>query len=232
MYEKYLDILIKVPLFTGFSSEEILSLLKCTNPIINDFNKKDYVIIEGEKSDSIGIMLDGDASICRENAAGNRIIISVVNSGGIFGEMTAFSNQSMWPATVIANKKCKILFLKTDKILNQCKNTCLWHRNLIQNFLMIISQKALMLSQKVEYLTIKSMRVKISKYLFEQYKKTGNTTFRLSMNRNILADFFNVARPSLSREIARMRDEGIIEFHKESFKILNLEIIRKSLLES
>jgi CRP-like cAMP-binding protein len=92
----------------------------------------------------------------------------------------------------------------------------------------IISEKALMLNRKVEYLAIKSMRAKISTFLLEQYKKTGKTTFMIPLNRNELADFLNVSRPSMSREMCRMKEEGIIDFHRASIRIINPDALKKS----
>jgi CRP-like cAMP-binding protein len=119
--------------------------------------------------------------------------------------------------------------LKREKIIGECRNVCPWHRMLIQNMLRIISEKALILNRKVEYLTIGSIREKISKFLLEQFKVTGKTTFTLPMNRKELADFLNVSRPSLSREMSRMRDEGIIDFHMATVKIIDLEKLKKLL---
>ena len=84
-----------------------------------------------------------------------------------------------------------------------------------------------MLNKKVEYLTIKSMRGKISTYLLEQYKRTGDKNIILSLNRNELSDFLNVSRPSMSREMCKMRDEGLIDFHLTEFEILDIESLKK-----
>jgi cAMP-binding proteins - catabolite gene activator and regulatory subunit of cAMP-dependent protein kinases len=93
--------------------------------------------------------------------------------------------------------------------------------------LKLISDKTLMLNKQVEYLSMKSMRGKISSFLIEQYKKTGYTTFILPMMRNELADFLNVSRPSMSREMGRMRDEGVIDFHKSSIRIKDIAALKQ-----
>jgi CRP-like cAMP-binding protein len=104
---------------------------------------------------------------------------------------------------------------------------CPWHRTLVTNLLGITSERALMLNKKVEYLTIKSIRGKISTFLLDLYKKTGNNNVMLNMNRNELADFLNVSRPSKSREMCRMRDEGIIDFHLSTIRIKDVEALRE-----
>ena len=81
----------------------------------------------------------------------------------------------------------------------------------------------MMLNKKVEYLTIKSMRGKISTYLLEQYRREGDVNITLPLNRNELSDFLNVSRPSMSREMSKMKDEGIIDFHLTAVKIRNIE---------
>ena len=94
------------------------------------------------------------------------------------------------------------------------------------NMLNIISNKALILNRKVEYLSIRSIRGKIIHYLLEQYKHKGKNNFTLPLNRTELADFLNIPRPSLSREMCRMRDEGLIDFHRSSIKINNVENLK------
>jgi DNA-binding transcriptional regulator LsrR (DeoR family) len=47
------------------------------------------------------------------------------------------------------------------------------------------------------------------------------------MNRQQLADFLNVSRPSMSRELSRMRDEGIIDFHLSAVRILDIERLKE-----
>ena len=97
------------------------------------------------------------------------------------------------------------------------------------NMLSVVSEKAINLNRKVEYLAMKSLRAKLSRFLLEQYKKAGKTMFVMPLNRSELSDFLNVSRPSLSREMCRMRDEGIIDFYRSSVQILDEEALKKAL---
>ena len=83
-----------------------------------------------------------------------------------------------------------------------------------------------MLNKKIEYLSIKSIRGKISMFILEQHKKTNKLIFTIEMNRNDLADYLNVSRPSMSREMCKMRDEGVIEFHLSTIKIKDLDALK------
>jgi CRP-like cAMP-binding protein len=218
--------LINCRLFQGITEDDLASLLYCLKPKIRMYKRNDYIAVSGDKFDSIGIVLQGQVSVNKENISGNRIMMTILKPGDMFGEILVFSSQSIWPSNVQAQEVCKVLFLGRDKILGGCEKVCSCHKMIIENMLKIISEKALMLNRKVEYLTIISIREKISAFLLEQHKNTGNTTFELPMNRRELAEFLNVSRPSLSREMGRMRDEGIIDFHMATVKVIDLDRLK------
>ncbi|NLY42896.1 MAG: Crp/Fnr family transcriptional regulator [Clostridiaceae bacterium] len=228
MYGRWEDILLKVPLFHGFSMENLNTLLTCLRPRIKQYKKGQYVAIEGEKQEGIGIVITGNVTVSKENITGKRVIMDVLKPGDMFGEMAVFSDNGLWPASVFAHEDCTIMFLAAHAIVDNCSRICNNHRMLMLNMLKILTQKALILNRKVEYLSIKSMRGKISTYLLEQYKKKGSPMFTLPMNRDQLADFLNVSRPSMSREMCRMRDEGIIDFHRDSVRINDLDALVKA----
>ena len=224
--ENYRDIVSKTDLFYGIEKEDIQAMLNCLKPRVCSYDRNDYIVRGGDAFESLGIVLKGEATVSKENAAGNRIVMTLLKQGDIFGEILAFSRQLVWPATVQAQESSEVIFFPREKIIGECDRMCPWHRSLIQNFLRIISERALKLNKKIEYLTIKSMRGKISTYLLEQYKRTGDKNIILPLNRNELSDFLNVSRPAMSREMSKMRDEGVIDFHLTAFRILNLEAVK------
>lgn len=226
MIKEYLDIIKESPLFYGIKEEEILCMLQCLTPKIHTYSKNEAIVNSGESIDRFGIVLEGEATILKENAEGNRIIMSVVQKGDLFGEMLVFSSGKIWPVTVRVQNSCKVLFLTNSDLIARCGKMCPWHNTMLQNFIKVLSDKALMLNKKVEYLSIKSIRGKIAAYLLEQYENSPNINIVLPLKRNELADFLNVSRPSLSREMCEMRDEGIIDFHLSTFKIKDMEALK------
>ncbi|MBM7867426.1 cyclic nucleotide-binding domain-containing protein [Heliobacterium gestii] len=214
------------PLFNGLTPEVVKAMQVCLEPKIARYKRNDVIAFAGEAFDSIGILLTGEAQVIKETAAGHRAMMDMLRPGGLFGEIVVFSTNASWPATVIAQEESQVMFIPRRKLIGQCERSCDWHRVIIQNMLRIISEKAMMLNKKVEYLSIKSMRGKLSAFFLEQQKKAGAATFRLPMKRNELADFLNVSRPSMSREMARMREEGLIDFHLETVRIIDMEALR------
>lgn len=226
MYEEWTEVLLRTKIFNNITVAELQVMLTCLQPKVSCFRKDAAIALAGDKFTGIGIILSGAAAVTKENAAGNRVIIAFVGPGDLFGEIAAFAGGGIWPATVFAQSDCTVLFLPADMIVGECPKMCASHRRLITNMLVLVSDKALLLNRKLEYLAIKSIRSKISMFLLDQYKKKGSATFMLPMKRNELADFFNVTRPSLSREMGQMRDEGLIDFHMSSVKLKDIETLK------
>lgn len=224
---KRIDILAECALFAGIPADTLATMLDCLQPKISTHAKNSFITVEGEPFTGLGIILAGEAAVVKENIAGSRSVLTTLQAGDMFGEMIAFSARKSWPASVVAQSECIVVFLPPQKITGTCPHACNGHQRLIRNMLLIVSEKALMLNRKVEYLTIKSMRAKIATYLLEQHKHNDKKTFLLPLKRNDLADFLNVSRTALSREMGRMRDEGLIDFYRSSVKLTNIEELSK-----
>lgn len=225
MVEAWYGVIKGSMLFFGISGNEAETVLNCLKPKTEEYKKGEFVARHGEPMKGLGILLAGSVSVLKENADGGRIIMNVLEPGELFGEMAVFSENRVWPAGIQAVTDSTVLFISPDKIVGSCANACSFHRQITVNMLKIISDRAMKLNKKVEYLSIKGMREKLCTYFWEQYKKQGNTLFHLPLKRNELADFLNVSRPSMSREMCRMRDEGMIDFHLSTVKIKSPEKI-------
>lgn len=227
MYTKWIDILAACKLFMDIESHQLDIMLKCIGPKIKSYSKDEIIALAEEPFTELGIVLEGSVSVAKESVAGHRTIIAVFGPGDMFGEMAAFSEEGKWPSTVMGHSDCTIMFMSAEKIVGKCENLCVSHSLLIINMLRILSDRAMMLNRRVEYLAVKTIRGKISIYLLELYKKMGKVSFTLPLKRNELADFLSVTRPSLSREMGQMRDEGIIDFHMASIEITDLEALEQ-----
>jgi CRP-like cAMP-binding protein len=80
------------------------------------------------------------------------------------------------------------------------------------NVLNILSDKALAMNRHLKHLSARNIRGKISSYLMEEYRDKGNTIFNIPMKRNELADYLNIPRPSLSREMSMMKKDGLLDY--------------------
>lgn len=220
-----IDTLLKVALFKSIEKTELEHILNCLRPVTKKFKKNELVTMEGNPFEGLGIILAGKVTITKSNEAGERIIMAQMKETDIFGEMIAFSSVKLWPATVIAVVDCEIMFVSPEAIISHCQKMCVGHKQLMINMLEIVSNKALGLNRKVNYLSIKSMRGKIAKFLMEEYTRRDKAMFEIGFNRNELAEFLHVSRPSMSRELSRMKDEGIIDYHQSTFKVIDVQAL-------
>lgn len=215
-------------LFQGIAPEDLRSLLACFNPFTKRCAKGEIAVAAGDRLTGVGIVVSGEVEILHENASGSRSLLSFVGQGHTFGEIAAFAGQKTWPATVTTRRESVLMFIATERFLGQCPRACGFHRILIQNMLKILSEKAIRLNKKVEYLEIKGIRPKLCAYLLEQRKATGSDTFILPMSKSELADYLNVSRSSMSRELGLMRDEKLLDFYLSSVRLLDVEAIKKT----
>lgn len=228
MYDKWTNLLLQTQLFKNIDENELIRMLTCLSSRIVSYKQKEYITIEKSNFSEIGIILEGEVAVIKENLAGDRIFMSKLKSGDIFGEITVFANGEQL-ATIEPVVDTTILFLPSSRIVGICPNVCAGHSMLIRNMLEVISRKAVDLNKKVEILSLKSIREKISTYLLEQYLEEGKLTFTIPLKRHELAEFLNTPRPSLSRELKKMKEEGIIDFYMNSFRIVDLEVLKKSI---
>lgn len=228
MLENFTQVLVKSPLFEGVNREELPAMLDCLQPREASYQKGAYITTAGGPLGGVGVILAGKAAVIKESAGGDRVVMTILKPGDLFGEIAAFAEKPRWPATVQAQEISAAIFLPRENIVGRCAENCIRHRVLINNMLRLISERALMLNQKVNYLTIKSMRGRISAFLLDHYRKVGQATFTLPLNRSEMADFLSVSRPSMSREISRMKEEGIIDYHLSTFRILDPDALQRS----
>ncbi len=219
MYKKWEKILLRIPLFNNIHIDELQTMLECLQPIIRTYRKGDVIALHGDRYLGVGMVLSGSVSIMKETAAGSRILIGIAETGQMFGEAAAFAGNHHWPASVYAQEKTIVMFLPPHVIVGECPRMCASHRTMIVNLLTIISSRALTLSRQVEYMAIKTIRGKLATYLLELYQKNGSSTFLLPVKRHELAQFFNVSRPSLSREMKLMKEDGLIDYHMSSVRL-------------
>ena len=214
-------------LFRGIAPEDLQTLLQCFNPLYKRYEKGEIAVAAGDPLSGVGLVAQGEVEILHENASGSKSLLSFAGQGQTFGEIAAFAGQTVWPATVTARTESVLMFIPPERFLGQCPRACGFHKTLIQNMLKILSEKAIRLNKKVEYLEIKGIRPKLCAYLLEQRKRNGSDTFILPMSKSELADYLSVSRPSMSRELGLMRDEKLLDFYLSSVRLLDVEAIKK-----
>lgn len=221
--EKYIQILMKCDLFQKIQEHHILQLLNCLHGYRKTYQKDEAIYESGKKVNAIGIVLAGSVSITSLDYFGKRSIQAVFMQGDLFAETYACAFHSVMQVDVIAKEDCEILFVNPQQILQTCTNRCIHHYQMIQNLIQIIAQKNLILQEKLMILSKRSAREKLLCFLDMMSKKKGSNQFTIPFNRNELADYLQCDRSGLSVQLSKLKEEGMIDYHKNEF-ILRTEI--------
>ncbi|WP_243122858.1 Crp/Fnr family transcriptional regulator [Haloimpatiens lingqiaonensis] len=225
--DKHLGTLRSCYLFKEINEDEIGKLLHNVECMVNSYSKGEIIATEGELCSKIGIVIEGAVEAQKIYASGKIVTIDKLNIGNTFGEAIIFSNTNKYPATIMSSNSSKVLFIHKKDIINLCS----MEKKILNNFMNILSNKILMLNRKIKNMSYKTLRQKIAGFIFDEYKKQGSNTINLPYSRKETAEHLGIPRPSLSRELIRMKEEGIIDFYKNSIKILNVVLLEDIFLE-
>jgi CRP-like cAMP-binding protein len=221
--DDWMPVLKEARLFRDMTTEQMAVLLPCFQATVRPFAKGDLICLTGQEQTTVGLVLSGRVLVQKEDGNGNRLIIGAFGPGDLFGEVAAFAGTGRWPNTVLADSAGHVLFIPHEKISRPCCVACDAHQVMARNMLRILADKAMIMNQRIGFIKRKGMREKLAAWLYDQYSQTGCKTFHTPMNREALADYLNVSRPSMSRELSRMKQEGIIDYFKSSFSIIDPE---------
>ena len=217
-----LNSLLKCVLFKNMNIEEIKKLIENIPNNIKSYPPKEIIAIEGDSCDSVGIILDGNIEIHKSFASGKLVTINHFEAGNIFGEALVFSGEHKYPATIISSDSSIVMFVDRNDIIKLMT----LDTRILNNFMGVLSNRILMLNQRLTNLTMDTLRKKIANLLLEEYKRQKSKYITLPFSRKKMAEMLNIPRPSLSRELVRMKDEGIIDFYKNEVKVLDLEALK------
>ncbi|MCL2136980.1 MAG: Crp/Fnr family transcriptional regulator [Coriobacteriia bacterium] len=208
-------------LFADVAYSDFVRMFDCLSAKTYSYRKGELVLTAGDHVDFFGIVLKGSVRVIREDIHGNAAVISEQTATDSFAEVFACAGVTQSPVSVLAMEKTEVLMISSKRLLETCTNSCPYHVAMIGNLIRTIANKAIDLSQRVEMLSKRTTREKLMSYL-ELYRGAAQR-FEVPHNRTELARFLSVDRSAMSKELARMRDEGVIRFERNSFEILDDE---------
>ena len=206
-------------IFEGILPADLETMLGCISYHIGSYKKGEIIAFEAENIRHIGIVLSGAVDMIKEDLWGNRTMLVRMRKDELFGETFACGDDNMSEVTFTVAEDARVIFLPFDRVMNSCTNTCVFHHRLIENMVRAIARKNRDLMRKVEVVSKKNLREKILAYLSQQAQLHESRYFEIPLGRLELADYLCADRSALTRELSKMRDEGIIDYDKNMFRI-------------
>lgn len=211
---------LQTPLFAGIGAEDRKTMLHCIGYHVSRYRKGDIVAFEAENIRHIGIVLSGSVDMIKEDLWGGKTMLVRIHPSEVFGETFACGEDSLSCVTFAVSQDAEILFLPFDRVMHSCTMACAFHHRLIENMVRIIAKKNRDLMQKLEVVSKRTTREKLLTYLSLQAQIRGTRYFEIPLGRIELAEYLCVDRSAMTRELARMKDEGLIDYDRNRFRIL------------
>lgn len=216
----YIPVLKKTQMFAGVGDEEIASMLSCLDARLYRYNKGEYVLRQGGHLSDITVLVEGNLHIQKDDYWGNRSILGHITVGEMFGEAYVAPESGALLNDVVAVEDSAVIFFDVKRIITTCPSACRFHTLVVQNMFFAISEKNRKLVQKLGHMSRRSTRDKLLSYLSEEARRHNSASFTIPFNRQQLADFLSVDRSAMSKELCKMRDEGLLKFDKNRFQLL------------
>ena len=207
---------IASPLFRGLTPAEWDALAQTGQLRTKTFSRHEIIFHAGSRIHEVGVVLRGSVHIENLDLWGTKTILSSVPAGQVFAETYAFCGDAML-VDAVAAEDCEVLFVNAAAFSG---GSSAGQDKLLQNLLAVSMRKNLSLSQRIFCTTPKTVRGRLLTYFSAQTAACGRLEFDIPFNRQQLADYLNLDRSALSKELCRMRDEGLLQFEKNHF-VLN-----------
>lgn len=199
-------------LFKDLNKEEIEAIIN-NYGYIKYYKKGEYIFHQEDKPKDIFILDSGKVQVEKIDEKGKRTIANVFKEEGtIFGEVYLFIDHP-YDYGCLALKDSRIIHINKDFLSNEN----IYKDGLKNNMLNILSEKAFYLNQKLLILAGMTLREKLINYL--NFKEEDGLV-ELDLTRGDLADYLSTTRPSISRELIKMEEDGLIEISESIIKIL------------
>jgi len=208
------------PLFEGITDGQLDSLFDCLAAKKETYKKDEFIFRADDRAVLVGVLLSGGANVIQEDFWGNRTILTHVVTGELFGESFSCAETERLPVGVIATEASEIMFIDYRKIVTVCASACVFHSRLISNMMRILADKNIMLTRKMEVISRRTTREKLLAFLSAQAMQAKKNVVRIPFNRQELADFLCVERSALSRELSRMKKDGVLDYNKNRFTLI------------
>ena len=214
------SVLERCALFRGLDEGDLTRALKALRAEQRRCGKNETVLSAGQPTEKMGLVLSGSVTIESSDLWGNRSILSHVGPGQFFAETYALLEGEPLLVDVRANESTRILFLRPKVLTKTEGGGEPWQTRVLANLLGISAEKNLRLSARSFHTAPKTIRGRLMSYLYAQSVQQGRTEFSIPFDRQQMADYLNVERTALSKELGKMKRYGILDYRKNRFRLI------------
>ncbi|OQA14841.1 MAG: DNA-binding transcriptional dual regulator Crp [Firmicutes bacterium ADurb.Bin356] len=223
--KNYLSLMHEIELFNSININEAKAYLADGSFKVNAYGKNAAVHFAGDICSKLEIILSGSVAIERIDEAGNLMTIAEFFSGDLLGGNLMFSKNPYYPMTVTAKQPASILEITESRLFK----LFLENHKFLRSYLEYTADHTVILGERIKHYVFTTIRKSIISYLEYERKKQNSNIIKLSMSKKALSERLGVQRTSLSRELAKMRDDCLIRFDAASIELLPAYFLERNL---
>lgn len=217
-------VLLSCGLFQGIANPA--GLLGCLHGETVFYGKNEIIWHIGDPIHACAVILSGAVRAESVNASGAHTLMAYHRPGALVGDILMATPGGKSPVYVTAAENTTVVFLPFERMMGGCEKCCPAHVRLRENLISEIAQKYWMQRRRMGYLSCNSLRGRIAAYLLDRSRDADSGTFSLGGTREDMADYLCVNRSAMSRELGRMKAEGLLDYYRDSFRLLQPEALQ------
>lgn len=209
------------------STHDINLVLSNLPVSLHTYQKDEIICAQDESFLKLGILLEGKIQSSKTYLTEDSFILNTLSAPDVFGENIICAGCCAMPYSLKAHQDDTVLLLiDGSAVLTMDKRTSAYMSRFLINMVKIMAQRSISANTQVDYSRITSLRKRVAIFLLNHYAETGQTLFTVDLSRNDMATYLSVTRPALSKVLAELKKEKIIDYYKDSFKIEDLEKLK------
>ena len=209
----------RFPIFHDITRDSVMCMMDCFHVRQVRYRPGEVIREYDGSSREVGILAEGAADLVRIDYSGVRTILERLETGGVFGEVLAFTVQPWDSISVVSAGNCTVLYMDYNQIMKRCEKACAHHSQLVQNLFALVTEQMQQMGRRVEVLSRRSIREKLLCYFALQ--AGDGDTFSLPFTLSALADYIGSDRSAMMRELGKLRQEGRVAVDGRQVRLLS-----------
>ena len=211
--------LVNNPLFRGITPERLLADLEEISFHTRSYKKGEILAQQGAVCNRLVILTKGSVRGEMIDYSGRLIKVEDIAAPRAIAPLFLFGEENRYPVEVTANEPTEVIELPKPSVLSLFRK----NEQFLENYMNLSANYARTLSDKLFFMSFKTIRQKLASYLLRLYKQQQQTHITLDRSQQELSDYFGVSRPSLARELAHMQEDGLLIADRKHITILQKE---------
>ena len=225
-----IPVLINNPLFRGITPEKLSANLEEISFHTRSYKKGEILARQGDVCNRLVILTKGSVRGEMIDYSGRLIKVEDIAAPRAIAPLFLFGEENRYPVEVTANEPTEVIEIPKTSVLELFRK----NEQFLENYMNLSANYARTLSDKLFFMSFKTIRQKIASYLLRLYKQQQQLHITLDRSQQELSDYFGVSRPSLARELAHMQEEDYslptgnrsLSFKKKSLSGLSNRVCR------